>query len=308
MTERKIVLDNNSSVLFNNKVDFCVGTGRMGLALQQEYQNQLELVQSEVGFSHIRGHGLFSDDMAIYQEREYDGKVVTEYNFTYLDLVMDSYVKLGLKPFLELGFMPYKLASGTQTIFYWKGNTTPPKDYDKWADLIKATLTHLCDRYGRDEVVTWPVEVWNEPNLRGFWENADMEEYFKLFSVSFEAVKSVDERFKVGGPAVCGGTDEIWISAFMEYCHNNKIPLDFVTRHHYTSELPEDVGHYGYIELMKPEDGFDNLHTTREIIDKYPEYKGLDIHITEFNTSYIPNCPIHDTCLLYTSPSPRDRG
>lgn len=295
MTERKIVLDNNSSVLFNNKVDFCVGTGRMGLALQQEYQNQLELVQSEVGFSHIRGHGLFSDDMAIYQEREYNGEVVTEYNFTYLDLVMDSYVKLGLKPFLELGFMPYKLASGTQTIFYWKGNTTPPKDYDMWAELIKATLAHLCDRYGRDEVVTWPVEVWNEPNLRGFWENADMEEYFKLFSVSFEAVKSVDERFKVGGPAVCGGTDEIWISAFMEYCHNNKIPLDFVTRHHYTSELPEDVGHYGYIELMKPKDGFDNLHTTREIIDKYPEYKGLDIHITEFNTSYIPNCPIHDT-------------
>lgn len=295
MIERKIALDGNASAVFNNNVDFCVGTGRMGLALQKEYMKQLQLVQSEIGFKHIRGHGLFCDDMAIYQEREYDGEVVVEYNFTYLDLVMDSYIEVGLKPFLELGFMPYKLARGTQTVFYWKGNTTPPKDYEMWADLIKATLTHLCDRYGRDEVVTWPVEVWNEPNLRGFWENADMEEYYKLFSVSFEAVKSVDKRFRVGGPAVCGGTDEIWISGFMEYCHKNSIPIDFVTRHHYTSELPEDVGHYGYIELMKPEDGFDNLHTTREIIDKYPEYKGLEIHITEYNTSYIPNAPIHDT-------------
>ena len=299
-----IRLDKKNEVPFNNQVDFCVGTGRMGLALQKEYMKQLAIVQEEIGFKHIRGHGLFTDDMAIYQERKINGEVVVEYNFTYLDMVMDGYREVGLKPFLELGFMPAKLASGTQTIFYWKGNTTPPKDYEGWNALVCATLTHLCERYGKEEVLTWPIEVWNEPNLQGFWEHASKENYFKLFHETFNAIKALDERFRVGGPAVCGGSDEEWIKAFLDYCSANKLKIDFVTRHHYTTELPEPVGHYGYAELMNPEDGFANLHTTREIIDSFPEYKGLQIHITEFNTSYIPNCPLHDTnqnaaCIAY---------
>ncbi len=292
MTEKRVVLDQNAEVAFSNHVDYCVGTGRMGLALHQEYQEQLEMVQEYIGFSHIRGHGLFCDDMAIYQEGE-DGSA--EYNYTYLDRVMDSYRRLGLKPFLELGFMPGKLASGSQTIFYWKGNTTPPASYERWNDMVKALLLHLCRRYGREEVVTWPIEVWNEPNLPGFWEHADMQEYFRLFHSTFQAVKEVDERFRVGGPAVCGGSDEVWIKAFMEFCHERKIPVDFVTRHHYTTELPERAGHYGYAALQDTEGGFANLRTTRDIIDRYPEYRGMEIHITEFNTSYIPNCPLHDT-------------
>ena len=165
MEERKITLTAENRVEFHNEVDFCVGTGRMGLALHREYMEQLKLVQREIGFKHIRGHGLFCDDMAIYQETE-DGR--PEYNYTYIDRVMDGYLELGLKPFLELGFMPSKMASGSQTIFYWKGNTTPPASYEAWCDMVKALLEHLCGRYGRDEVVTWPVEVWsrNAPRHR----------------------------------------------------------------------------------------------------------------------------------------------
>ena len=174
--KRTIDIHPENRVKFHNGVDYCIGTGRMGLALQKEYQEQLKLVQEAIEFKHIRGHGLFCDDMAIYQESVIDGERVVEYNFTYLDMVMDSYKELGLKPFLELGFMPNKLASGTQTIFYWKGNTTPPKSYEDWKALVQATLCHLMERYGAEEVVTWPVEVWNEPNLPGFWEKADMQE------------------------------------------------------------------------------------------------------------------------------------
>lgn len=295
MNYKMINITGQENVAFNNAVDFCIGTGRMGLALQKEYYDQLKMVQEEIGFKHIRGHGLFCDDMAIYQEYEENGETKVEYNYTYLDRVMDSYREVGLVPFIELGFMPDKMASGTQTVFYWKGNVTPPKDYKLWTQMVQALLKHLMERYGEEEVVTWPVEVWNEPNLTGFWENADMEEYFVLFKETFEAVKAVDTRFRVGGPAVCGGTDEIWIKAFMEFCHKNKIPVDFVTRHHYNTEPPERVGHYGYAELTEAEGGFENLHTTREIIDSYEEYKGLEIHVTEYNTSYIPNCPLHDT-------------
>ena len=93
MKENRVYeIDDRKEVLFHNNVDFCIGTGRMGLALQQAYQDQLRMVQDEIGFRHIRGHGLFSDDMAIYQEYEdASGVKRAEYNFTYLDMVMDSY-------------------------------------------------------------------------------------------------------------------------------------------------------------------------------------------------------------------------
>lgn len=287
----------DTSLDFQNNASFCIGTGRMGLALQKAYHDQLALVQEDIQFSYIRGHGLFSDDMAIYHEYEEDGKTFVEYNFTYLDMVIDDYISLGLKPFVELGFMPDKLASGTQTIFYWKGNVTPPKDYSKWADLIKATLNHWIDRYGRDEVLTWPLEVWNEPNLRGFWKDADMPEYFKLYEVSSKAAKEVDSRFRVGGPAICGVDDVRWLKEFLTHCSKVKLPLDFVTRHAYATEMPDRVGHYDYQKLRDPKALLDELVVSREIIDSFPEYKGMEMHITEFNTSYTPKNPIHDTNL-----------
>ena len=286
-----------TSFPFHNNAMFCIGTGRMGLALQKAYHDQLALVQEDICFSHIRGHGLFSDDMAIYQEYEKDGVNKAEYNFTYLDMVMDDYLSLGLKPFLELGFMPQKLASGTQTIFYWKGHVTPPRDYGRWADLIKATLTHLISRYGYEEVITWPIEVWNEPNLPGFWKNADMKEYFKLYEISAKAVKEVDQRLRVGGPAICGVDDERWLNKFLTHCAKKQLPLDFVTRHAYATELPDRAGHYDYQKLRSPRAMLDELRVSRNIIDSFPEYRGMEMHITEFNTSYTPRNPIHDTNL-----------
>ncbi len=279
--------------VFNNYTRYCVGTGRMGLALHKEYLDQLAYVQSEVGFSHIRGHGLFCDDMAIYHEQP-DGTVV--YNFTYLDRVFDSYLALNIRPFVELGFMPYALASGTQTIFYWKGNTTPPKDHEKWAELIRALIRHLINRYGVHEVAAWPVEVWNEPNLPGFWEKADKDAYFRLYAVSAQAVKSVLPQMRVGGPAICGGEGSLgWIQDFLLFCKENTLPLDFVTRHLYLGQQPEKRGQYLYHEMNTPETMRKEAQDTRDIIDSFPEYRGMELHITEFNTSYHPFCPTHDT-------------
>lgn len=287
-----------ATVPFHNAVDFCIGTGRMGLALQREYYEQLKFVQENIGFSYIRGHGLFCDDMAIYQAyQEQNGKWRIEYNFTYLDRVMDMYLELNIRPFLELGFMPNKMASGEQTVFYWKGNVTPPKDYSLWIALVQTTLRHLIERYGREEVITWPVEVWNEPNLCTFWKDADMQEYFKLYRVTSEAVKGVDAALQVGGPAICGVEDALWLRSFLEFVRDSHAPLDFITRHHYTSHAPEWDGHYGYITLHEPEYAFGELERSRDIVDSFPEFRGMDIHITEFNTSYIPECPIHDTNL-----------
>ena len=294
---KTVKVNSDSKASFYNNVDFCVGTGRFGLALTKEYLDELKFVQEEIGFKHIRGHGLFSDDTAIYHEYEENGEVKVEYNYTYLDRIIDEYIKVNIRPFLELGFMPYKLASGKQTIFYWKGNTTPPASYSKWCDMVVALLDHLCKRYGEEDVLTWPIEVWNEPNLPGFWEHADMQEYFKLFKETFTAIKKYNPAFKVGGPAICGVRDKEWITEFLNFCRDNKLNPDFITRHHYTIEMPERIGHYDYSKLMDAEEGFTNLKSTRDIIDSFEEYKNLPIHITEFSSSYTPFGVIHDTNL-----------
>jgi xylan 1,4-beta-xylosidase len=279
---------------FKNNATYCVGTGRMGLALQKEYVDHLQMVQQTIKFKYIRGHGLFCDDVGIYREDKVGDTVQPFYNFTYLDRIIDTYIENDIRPFLELGFMPEKLKSGQQTIFYWKGNVTPPTSYEKWAELIKATLNHLIERYGRDEVVTWPVEVWNEPNI-GFWAGT-MEEYFKLYDYSARALKEVDPRIQVGGPAICGIEVEKWLTAFFEHCINSKAPLDFVTRHCYTANDPAFKGHYVYHTMNAPTYMIDELKETREIMNRYPLTKDMPLHITEFNSSYSPLVPIHDTC------------
>ncbi|SDB24572.1 xylan 1,4-beta-xylosidase [Butyrivibrio sp. INlla16] len=296
MSSEKIIVKKDNRMEFNNHVDYCVGTGRLGLALTEEYLKELEFVQNMIGFSYIRGHGLFSDDVAIYNEYEEDGETKVEYNYTYIDRIFDSFLRLGIRPYLELGFMPGQLASGTQTIFYWKGNTTPPKDYKKWTDMVIALLAHLKKRYG-EETVTWPIEVWNEPNLPGFWYKADMQEYFKLFKETFLAIKNYDSRYKVGGPAICGVRDAEWIEAFLEFCKKEGIKPDRITRHHYTVEFPERIGHYDYSKLEDPKMRFENLQSTRDIVDSYDEFRGLPIHLSEFSTSYTPRGVIHDTNL-----------
>ncbi|WP_238915780.1 glycosyl hydrolase [Clostridium sp. YIM B02555] len=289
LKEVKVPVSGN---LFKNNASYCVGTGRMGLALQKEYIDHLKIAQQSIHFKYIRGHGLFCDDVGIYRECEMDGQIYPFYNFTYLDRIMDTYLENGIKPFLELGFMPEKLKTGDNTVFYWKGNVTPPVSFEKWAELITATLTHLIDRYGREEVVTWPIEVWNEPNIV-FWAGT-MEEYFKLYDYSAEAVKKIDPRIKIGGPAICGVETEKWLRAFFEHCIENDSPLDFITRHCYTADQQTDRGHYIYHTLNDPTYMIEELKETRRIMKDYSRIANMPLHITEFNSSYVPICPVHD--------------
>ena len=296
---KEIVIHEGDTASFRNLTDYCVGTGRVDLALHREYQEQLAAVQNLCHFRHVRGHGLFSDQMGIYQEW---GPPFAEkeqwYCFTYLDRVIDAWLENGLEPFLELGFMPEKLASSPQTLFYWKAHTVPPKDPEEWCRLVQETLKHLARRYGREKVESWPCEIWNEPNLRGFWENADKPGYLELYRTTVQAVKEVLPGMRVGGPAICGGEgSQQWISDFLAFCRDEKVPVDFVTRHAYLGQAPEHKSRYLYHKMNDPEVLIAEMQESRDIIDSFPEYKGIPMYITEFNTSYNPFCPIHDTNL-----------
>ena len=230
----------------------CVGTGRLSLALRQDYLESLALVQKEIGFRYIRGHGLLHDDVGIYREYEWEGEIHVLYNFTYIDQIFDSFLDLGLKPFVEIGFMPAALASSTETIFWWKGNVTPPKDYGRWRDLIHAVVTHFVGRYGLEEVITWPFEIWNEPNLSNFWKDADQAEYFKLYRETVGVIKAIDPGLQVGGPAISGGSDH-WMADFLRFCADEKVPVDFLSRHAYSSGPRESIPFAAYQEIATPE-------------------------------------------------------
>jgi xylan 1,4-beta-xylosidase len=271
----------------------CVGTGRFNLALRKDYQDSLALVQREIGFRYIRGHGLLSDDVGIHRPYDKAGHRGTRYAFTYVDQVVDAYLGLGIKPFIELGFMPSGLASGDQTVFWWKGNVTPPRNYEEWAALVRAVVGHLVDRYGLDEVRTWPIEVWNEPNLPHFWKDASLEEYLRLYQVTAHAVKDVDASLQVGGPALSPGADDWWLP-FAEFVAAKEVPVDFVSVHAYTTGPAQHVPFGVYQTLKPPSSLLEQFAAPASLLVGTP-LEGKPVHVTEFNTSYRPDNPVHDT-------------
>ncbi len=151
--------------------------GACAEALRADFQKHLELTQREMPFQYIRMHGLFHEDMMVY--REENGRPIV--NWQYVDLVYDHWLSIGIRPFVELGFMPYDLASGDETVFWWRGNVTPPRDWVRWEWFIGQFIQHIIERYGQEEVRKWYFEVWNEPNLDGFWKNADFAAYMELY-------------------------------------------------------------------------------------------------------------------------------
>ena len=188
----------------------CVGAGRANEGLRADWQQQLREAKQACGFEYIRMHGLLTDDMGVYREER--GKPV--YNWQYIDQLYDFLVDLKVRPFVEFGFMPGGLASGNKSIFWWRGNVTPPRDYEKWGNLITALVDHWKERYGIQEVKKWYFEVWNEPNLDGFWAG-DQKQYFHLYTETANAVKRVSKDFRVGGPATAGTG---WVPELINYC------------------------------------------------------------------------------------------
>ncbi|HET9817550.1 MAG TPA: hypothetical protein VFP92_00105 [Rhodanobacteraceae bacterium] len=205
-----------------------VGSGRALLALRADWQAQMAKTHRELGVRHVRFHGLLNDEMCTYLI-ECDKDL---YSFFNADRIFDFLVSIGMKPFVELSFMPTALQTGGDIVFFYKANVTPPRDYAKWADLIGRLVRHWVDRYGVEEVRSWYFEVWNEPNLDAFWKGSQAD-YFKLYQYTANAIKDVDAQIRVGGPATAN--DE-WVPEFLEFCESNKLQADFVSVHHYPTD------------------------------------------------------------------------
>jgi len=268
--------------------DFSVGADYPGTTGRAENLAQLKLAVDELGFRYVRFHDIFHD--ALGTVRKVDGRIT--YDFSGIDKLYDGLLARGIKPFVELGFTPTVMTTSKQTIFYWKGNTSHPQP-GPWAELIDAFARHLIQRYGAEEVRKWPFEVWNEPNLDGFWERADQKAYFELYAITARTIKRIDPAVQVGGPSTAGAA---WVPELLAYAKANGVPVDFVTTHTYGVEegYLDEFGQSDRKLSPNPDSIIGDVRRVRKEIDA-SAFPGLPLYITEWSTSYNPRDRVHDS-------------
>lgn len=264
------------------------GSGRAILSLRDGYRHDLREMKRATGIRYVRFHAILNDEVGVYDE-DPEGNPV--FNFSYVDQIYDGLLASGVRPIVELSFMPKKLASNKDAIqsFWYKPNVSPPKDYAKWDKLITRFAQHLVDRYGIDEVAQWYFEVWNEPNL-DFWAGEPHQAtYFELYDHTARDLKAVSEKLRVGGPATAQAA---WADAFIRHCAENHVPVDFVSSHVYGNDKAEDV--FGTHESI-PRDQM----VCRAVAKVHDQIKAsampdLPLLWTEFNASYMNEPDVTD--------------
>jgi len=233
----KIAIDLNARTSpFPHFWEQSFGSGRAILSLRESYRNDLREVKKITDFRYVRFHAIFHDELGVYDEDENGNP---DFNFTYIGQVYDGLLQNGVRPFVEISFMPKKLASRQDLHPFWyKQNVAPPKDYAKWDLLIRNFAQFLIDRYGIDEVSQWYFEVWNEPNI-DFWSGDPKQAtYFELYDHTARALKSVNPRLRVGGPSTSSAH---WVDDFLAHVAKEKVPIDFASTHGYSDDTVEDL-------------------------------------------------------------------
>ncbi len=264
------------------------GSGRAILSLRESYRRDLGEVKKATGFGYIRFHAIFHDEVGLYNE---DAAGRPSYNFSYVDQIYDGLLSNGARPFVELSFMPEKLASTpSRQPFAYKPFNSPPKDWNRWGELTENFARHLVARYGVEEVSQWNFEVWNEPNI-DFWAGQPKQEtYFQLYDVTARALKKVNPHLRVGGP---GTAQAAWVEAFIRHCHEQNVPVDFVSTHAYGNDSAEDV--FGTHEVIARDQMV--WRAVKKVHDqvKASSMPGLPIFFTEYNASYMNEVEVTDS-------------
>ncbi len=266
------------------------GSGRAILTLRQSYRDDLRAVKQVSDFKYVRFHAIFHDELGVYNEDEHGNPV---YNFSYVDQIYDGLLQNGVKPFVEISFMPKKLAFNPDALhpFWYKQNVSPPRNMDRWDDLIRHFAQHLVDRYGIDEVSKWYFEVWNEPNI-DFWNGIPRQRsYFDLYAHTARALKSVSPQLRVGGPATAATE---WIPDFLKYTAANHVPVDFVSSHAYADDTVENL--FGTDENIPMDE-----RVCKAVAKVHQQIKSspapdLPFFLTEWNTQGMMNA--HDTIFM----------
>jgi xylan 1,4-beta-xylosidase len=281
------------------------GSGRAILSLRESYRNDLRTVKEATDFQAVRFHGIFNDEVGLYdpgrrsiefaQTAGKSGTAMQDnsiYNFSYVDQIYDGVLANHVHPFVELSFMPRKLAADPNMLhpFWYHPNVSPPKSYDDWDAMIRAFAQHLIARYGLDEVATWKFEVWNEPNL-DFWGGKPKQAtYFELYDHTARTLKSVSPRLQVGGPATAQAA---WVAPFLAHVKEANVPVDFVSTHVYANDTAHDV--FGTDEQV-PRDQM-VFRAVKKVHDEIAAsaFPHVPLIFSEYNASYANEPNVTDT-------------
>ena len=288
-TSRVIVADiTHTTGPVDRFFDLSVGSDYPGTLIRDDSQEQLKVAVDELGFRYIRFHAIFHD--VLKTVRVENGKTV--YDWAGIDRLYDDLLARHIKPFVELGFTPEALATSKNSIFYWHGNTSHPNPQG-WHDLVDAFIRHIEQRYGRDEVRTWYFEVWNEPNLSGFWEGGDQKAYFDLYDLTSNTIKAIDPALRVGGPSTAGAA---WVPEFLAHVKQSGAAVDFVTTHTYGVDggFLDENGHDDTKLSPSPDAIIGDVRRVRQQISASP-FPKLPLYFTEWSTSYTPRDAVHDS-------------
>lgn len=288
-TAETVVIDANGPTHpFPHFWERMFGSGRATLSLRESYRNDLRNLKSHTAVELIRFHNILSDESGLY---DLDANGLPTYNFSYIDQIYDGLLDIGVKPYVELSFMPSKLAMNPKPHPFWyKPLPSPPNDYRRWDQMILALTRHLVDRYGLGEVATWYFEVWNEPNL-DFWNgNPPEETYYELYDHTASSIKAISPKLRVGGPATA---QALWVDRFLNHCARNKIPVDFVSTHVYGNDTARNVfgtdENIGRYEMV--------IRSVRKVYDqvKHSPLPDVEIHWSEYNASYMNEVEVTDS-------------
>jgi xylan 1,4-beta-xylosidase len=267
------------------------GSGRAILTLRESYRRDLRVVKNATDFKFIRFHAILHDEVGIYDEDKHGSPI---YNFSYLDQIYDGLLANGVRPFVELSFMPRKLASRESVqAFKYHPIVAPPRNYAKWDALIAAFAAHLIDRYGADEVAQWYFEVWNEPNL-DFWAGTPAQQtYWTLYDHTAKALKAVNSRLRVGGPSTAQAA---WVGAFIRHCTEKGVPFDFVSTHVYANDTAKDV-FASHEDIPRAEMVCRAGRKVRDEVNASPR-PGIPIIWSEYNATYFNEPQITDSLFM----------
>ncbi|MBW8347837.1 helix-turn-helix domain-containing protein [Bacillus sp. IITD106] len=209
--------------------------GKAKEGLHRDVQDQIRYLQQKCPFRYLRFHGIFDDAMMVYYEDDEENPI---FNFRLVDQLFDFLLSIGLKPFVELGFMPSDLASDkSKTVFYKKSYISPPKSLDRWCKLVDRFIRHCLNRYGLREVESWKFEFWNEPELHIFWSGT-VAEYLDFYRRTYETIKLVSRNLQIGAPGrIITISSPLYQEDFFTYCREHNCLPDFIPVHFYPHEL-----------------------------------------------------------------------
>ena len=278
-----------------------IGASSASAILSSDVQQLLRRIQKDVGFQYIKFNGILSDDMHVCFE-DADGKITC--SFAYVDKVFDFLLSIGLRPFVQLSFMPESLAKSHRRLFGYL--VSEPASLDQWSDLVSALIRHLQERYGRAELRQWFFSVWHQPDTPAFMYGFSSDEaFYQLYRKTYTAVKGCDAELQFGAPStyyLMQPDYRNWYIPFLQWCREQGCMPDFLNFIYYDlviNETESGQSAFGFtmsMTLRESPDGFGSFVSRVRSERHQLGADAMPLFLTEWNNTPSQQDLLNDTC------------